>query len=516
MPRKKVDKEALPDDSVEDILVELDKCYQLHDGQKILDAQVFEHKRKRIFAQCGRNWGKSVSIAYICAKFALTNKNVGAFIICPEKEQAREIYWASGLLRGMLPDKYVAKNQQNRDDAQKGELRIRLTNKSFIKLLGADEPNRLRGIKPHFCAYDEYRDFKENAFNVMEANLIGKNATLLIGSTPPDVTGQYSELREDFISQIKTNNQSYFYLELPTETNPHISKERLQDIKRRLIAHGKMREWLREYMAKFIPGGASAVFPMFAERRDSIVKPAYVLNELIKNERQAFDWYAIFDPASSSVFAVMIAAVNKFTSQIFILKEIYEKDRYKTSSIDIWKRTNELKKLYMRDLSKWENVYDEHESWFYRDLERYEILELEGAHLDPTEKQSRDKQEDLATIKDLMLLDNKFFISDECPHLIDEFESYVTDKDGKLIKRKDHQIDNCRYLISASGFSLNEAPDYEGYLEKVRESKLEPPGFNEFITSKRKQDDWTYDLDESSILTENIIHVEDLGYGELF
>lgn len=516
MPRKKVEKEVLPEDSKETILAELDKCYKLHDGQKILDDQVFTFKKKRIFAQCGRNWGKSVSIAYICAKYALLNPGVFVLIVLPEKEQAREIYWASGLLRGMIPDKYMAKNQQNRDDAQKGELRYRLVNNSYIKLAGADEPNRLRGYKPHLCAYDEYRDFKENAYGVMEANLAGKNASLLIGSTPPDVTGQYSDLRDDFISQIKINNPMYFYLELPTETNPYIPKETLNDIKRRLMAHGKMREWMREYMAKFIPGGASAVFPMFAEKKEEIVKPSFILDELIKAEKQAFEWYAVFDPASSSVFAVLIAAINKFTSQVFLMKEIYEKDRYKTGSIDIWKRTNALKKLYLKDLSKWENIYDEHESWFYRDLERYDVLEEEGSHLDPTSKQSRDKQEDLSTIKDLMLSKNKLFISDECVNLINEIESYVTDKDGKLLKKKDHLIDDFRYLIAGSGFSLNEAPDYEGYLEKVRESKLEPPGFETYIKNRKKQDDWTYDLDESSILTENIIHVEDLGYGELF
>lgn len=511
MVRKKTEKIEFTLDPSDVIERELSQCFTLHTGQLILDDQVFKTKRKRIFAQCGRNWGKSVAIAFLIVKFALLNPSSACYIICPEKEQGKEIYWSSGLLRGMIPDKYMGLNTMNKEDAAKNELRYVLKNKSFVKILGADSPDSLRGIKPKCCAYDEYRDFKSNVYWSMEANLLGKNATLIIGSTPPDVLGHYSELREHFMKEVQRGNEMYYYLELPTETNPHITKEALNDVKRRLMAHGQMRVWEREYMAKFIPGGASSVFPMFAERREEIVKPSYLIDELVKNDKDTLDFYAMFDPASSSVFAVLICAINKYTSQIFLLREIYERDRYKTSSIDIWKRTNEIKQVYMKKLERWENVYDEHESWFYRDLDRYEVLTLEGTSLEPTSKQSRDKQEDLAIIKDLMLLDNRFFISDQCPNLINEIESYATDKDGKIVKKKDHQLDNLRYLISASDFTLNEQPNYDEYLLKKAESKAMVEGFGEFIKNRRRQEDWTSDIDESSILTEDTIFLEDLN-----
>ncbi len=515
MPRKKVTKEIIPFESKEQIQRELDAQYKLHDGQMRLYDQVFTHLRKRVFAQCGRNWGKSVSDAKISADYACLNPNSHCYIILPEKTQAKEIFWDSGLLVGMIPEKYILKNQANRKTELKSELRIRLTNGSFIKLLGADDPDSLRGIKPHFCIYDEYRDFKEGVYWSMEANLLGKNATLIITSTPPDIAGHYSELRTHFLQEIQRGKEHYFYLELPTETNPHIDKDMLADVKRRLISHGQLRVWEREYMAKFIPGGASSIFPMFADKKDGICKPSFLVEELVKNDRDALDFYAMFDPATSSVFAVLLAAINKYTGQVFILDEIYERDRNKTSSIDMWKRVNLLKERYCKRLSKWENVYDEHESWFYRDLDRYEILQTEGTELTPTQKQSRDKQEDLAIIKDLMLLDNRLFISvDKCPNLVDEIESYCTDKDGKIVKKKDHQLDNFRYLISASGFTPNEQPNYEEYLEKKKESKDMSASFDVFMKNIRKQQDWTSDLDESTVFTDNdVIFLEDLGDG---
>ncbi len=511
MPRKKAVRIVEKPDAKATIQKALDEQYQLHSGQTIVYDQVFVERRKRIFAQCGRNWGKSVSDAKIIADYACLNPNSHCFIILPEKTQAKEIFWDSGLLKGMIPDKYILKNNANKNSTLKSELRIHLTNGSFIKLLGADDPDSLRGIKPHFCIYDEYRDFKGNVYWSMEANLLGKNATLIITSTPPDIAGHYSELRTHFLSEIQRGSKDYFYIELPTETNPHIDKQMLEDVKRRLIAHGQLRVWEREYMAKFIPGGVSSIFPMFAEKKDYIWKSDYLVEELVNAEKGVIDYYAMFDPASSSVFAVMLAAVNKYTGQVFILDEVYERDRTKTSSIDVWKRVNELKQRYQKNLTKWINVYDEHESWFSRDLDRYEILDLEGTSLEPTNKQSRQKEEDLAIVKDLMLLDNRFFISSRCPNLVDEIESYCTGKDGKIIKKKDHMLDNLRYLIAASEYTPNEQPNYQEYLEKKQESKVMSLGFDTFMRERRKQEDWTSGLDESSVFNDDVIFLEDLN-----
>ena len=85
MPRKKTEKLPVKHDSEKVILQELDKCFQLHDGQQILSDQVFIHRRKRVFAQCGRNWGKSVSDAYNAVKYALLNPNSACFISCLRK-----------------------------------------------------------------------------------------------------------------------------------------------------------------------------------------------------------------------------------------------------------------------------------------------------------------------------------------------------------------------------------------------------------------------------------------------
>ena len=497
----------------EKILELLHQNFTPHAGQMLVDVKIFQQGVTRVMMQCGRNFGKSQYGAYAAVKRALTVPNSHCYIIFPEKEQGKEVLWASGVIRNMIPDKYIALNRAQKTEVLKNELRIILKNGSFIKILGADDPDALRGIKPHFVVFDEYRDFKQDVYWNMEANLLAKGATLLICSTPPDIVGHYSKLRESFVEEVHKGNKRYFYLELPTETNPYISKEDLNAIKRRLFAIGDFLIWQREYMAKFVPGGASAIIPTFIENKETIVKPAILIWEIMKPMLSHLDWYCLNDPASNSVFAVMLAAHNKFTGQLFILDEIYERDRKKTSPSDIWARVQELKRPYMKDLSKWDNTYDEAEAWFLNHLERYEILVEFNETMNPTQKQSRNKDEDLSIIKDLTIAEKKFFISERCPMLIEEIENYATNDKGLIPKKKDHQIDNLRYLLAASEYKLDEAPNYEEYLERQATAKMLSPGFHEYMQNIRREKDWTQGIDESTALFENVL-VEDLNGGE--
>lgn len=498
-------------DSLDTIRNEVAKRYQLHAGQLVPYRKVFHDGKKRIFLQCGRNWGKTNFIAFAAVEFALTNPGSHCYIIFPEKTQGYEILWASGLLRKIFPPQYVATTRTTEKAYVKSEMRITTIFDSFVKIIGADDPDSLRGIKPHFCAYDEYRDFKEGVYWNMEANLIAKDATLVIGSTPPDLVGHYSELRMHFIEESQKKDSSYFYLELPSHTNPLLDREKLEAVKRRLVSHGQLRVWEREYEAKFIPGGASSILPMYADNRSEIFVPMYIMAELMRPMASVLEWYCIFDPASSSVFGVLFIAYNRLTAQVFVVDEMYEQDRRNTSSIDMWNAALEKKKLYMKKRVKWENVYDEHESWFHRDLERYLVLEDEES-IQPTQKASRNKEEDLSIVKDVMLCKHKLFIADHCRHFDDELSSYATDSKGKFVKRKDHLIDCFRYFLAASHYTLNEEPDYAQYLKVAMQKRTPLSGFNEYIENRRMQEDWTTGIDEVNLIAkDDVIYIEDFS-----
>ena len=68
----------------------------LHSGQVQLAKAYFNENKRIIQAQYGRNGGKTESILYVAWRKALLYPNSQIYIICPERKQGKEIYWASG------------------------------------------------------------------------------------------------------------------------------------------------------------------------------------------------------------------------------------------------------------------------------------------------------------------------------------------------------------------------------------------------------------------------------------
>ena len=72
--------------------------------------------------------------------------------------------------------------------------------------------------------------------------------------------------------------------------------------------------------------------------REKFVRPHATVMRVLKKDAHKVRWYSIFDPGTESVFAVLHAVHNPFTAEIFLLEEIYEKNRNNTSSGQIWDR----------------------------------------------------------------------------------------------------------------------------------------------------------------------------------
>lgn len=478
-----------------------------HDGQIEPGKQIFNHGRRFVFLQCGRSWGKSFFEVYAHVRFCSLVANAKTYIVLPELNQARDVMWESGMFQKMIPPKFLPDDPQKAYN--KSELRVRWKNNSFIKLMGADNPDSLRGLKPHLVSFDEYRDFKEDVFDIMEPNLGINDATLLIASTPPDKEGHYTSLRDFFLKEAAAGQQDYYYLELPTSTNPYFPKNRLETTRAALIKRGEHAKWLREYEAKFIPGGVNAIFPMYGSNRQKgiLVRHATLL-EMLKRDHKKLDWYCVFDPATNSVFAVLFAAINRFTGEIFIIDELYERDQMKTGSLTMWNAAEEVKKRYNPELYDWVNVYDEQAAWFYNDLVRHHMTDF--CQMQPTDKQHRNKLEDLSMMKDLFLEPGHVYISTKCEFLDFELQNYITDKEGVPQKKDDHLIDDFRYLLGVSAYepSAEVDPDF-----KFNEDTglYEPKSFEQVMRERDNETDPERDIDMNRYTDDSVIDVEELN-----
>ena len=406
-----------------------------HDDQVRVLTPLFAHGAKDIFAQCGRNWGKTESICYALWRWAKSNPFSENYYFAPYMKQAREILWASQRMQQFGPVSWLDGNPNNT------EMRIRFTNGSFIKLDGSDNVEAYRGVKPKgLSVFDEFKDFRPEFYEAYDPNRAAYNSPLVIIGTPPERDCQFIQLANEYRLA-----KGKYYFEAPSDRNPHISREWLAKKKAELYARGEGDVWEREYMARFVPGGASKIFPMLT--RDVVV-PRGTLMKTIERDMRKLNWFWINDPAAASVFAAIFVAVNPYTKMIYIVDEIYETNQLNMTVDQIGRRGIKMRD----DIStrvEWRQIYDEAETWFSN-----EMLDRFQESFEPTFKHAMDKAHGLSLFKDA-LLQKRVMISDSCPKTYWELDNYFKDKNGKIPKENDHTIDCIRYFLAASHYELN-------------------------------------------------------------
>lgn len=448
----------------------------LHAGQLAICKEIFQNGKTDITLQCGRNWGKSTLLLYVAWRLCSLIPGFRAYIIAPERVQANEIYWASSILQDFGPRDSLLPG----DDAfSKSELRINFCNGSFIKLGGADNVSALRGFKPDFIGCDEFQDWSQDAWTAIHPNVLARKALVIKIGTPPDKECFYIKHRAGVFDEIKRGNKRFFYKEAPTSDNPIIPIDWLAELEAGFKSRGEYAIFRREYLAEYVPGGAGAVFPMF--RRREHIRDHRAVMSIIERDANQLKWYVICDPGTTSAFGVLFAAHNPYTAELYILDEIYERDRMNTSTVLIWNRVKRIRQeLYPTGEGKWRGYYDEAAAWFQREVQ-YHF----GENLYKTEKFAKTKQSNVSLFKDILNL-GRVIVSNRCENFVWELENYVTDKNGELQDENDHLIDCCMYLLSACHFKF-----LEGRKERYGITSDSP---RRGVTRIEKTDDWTEDL----------------------
>ncbi len=423
------------------ILRDLHKDWQPHDGQAAVLEAIFYGGAPLTFLQCGRKFGKTELQAYVLWRWALTRPGE-YYYFCPFQDQAREILWIPGRVKGFGPSKYVEKfNEQ--------QMRVFFRNGSSIRCDGSDNFEKYRGVNPSGIVVDEFKDFRPEWWVAVEPNLATHQAQVVFAGTPPEVQKD----QWDKLSDEGRSHKSYF--EFPSWINPHIDKDWLTKKRDQLYARGDGEIWEREYGARKIFGGPGALIPMFDRRRH--VDPHETILESIRRDRHKLQWYITADPGSASTFAVLFSCVNPLTKDIYNLDCLYETRQSDTSVGKMRERIAQKRYELNPDITTddWYQTYDEAATWF-----AMEMAQSFGEQWHPTRKAERTKEYGLSLIKD-QFLKGKRHLSDRCEKLAWEIENYVKDKHGKIPKERDHLIDCMRYESQAAGLSLLEEHEPE-------------------------------------------------------
>jgi intein/homing endonuclease len=382
---------------------------------------------------------------YVAWRFALENPKSLVYIVAPTRVQAGDIYWQPRRLQEFGPSDFL-------DDSLKSEFTIYFKNGSQIALVGADKQTK-RGTTPDLMIYDETRDIDEEFDNAMRPNLGAKNASFLSFSTPPDKECHYTRMRDYWLYQVDKQNEKYFYMEAPTEDNPIIDREFLREERERLEKTGRLAEYEREYMGKYIPGGAAAVLPMWNDYKQKIIKPHSLIMKMLDGNRKKWDFYSISDPAQSC-FAVLFMAHNPYTSQLLFLDEIYEQERIKTHTSRIWPVI--AKKAESLHAQHWSHYYDPAESWF-----QTSVYDLFDVSLFSVKKRGAKSPERVSLLKDVITTPNTLFISDRCKNLDSEWSNWCYKEDGSLPDKFDHLcLDGETKVVTPSGiYKIKDMPE---------------------------------------------------------
>lgn len=425
----------------------LHRIWTPHPAQVEIGRPLIRGESKEVFAQCGRNLGKTELVSYLLWRFAWTYAGSENYYFAPYMKQAREILWASRRVQTFGPESWVK-------EINNTEMRVTFQNGSFIKLDGSDNVDAYRGVKPRgLSVFDEFKDFRAEFYDAYDPNRAAFNSPLMIIGTPPELDGQFTKLAAEF-----ANDKTKRFFQFPTSANPHIAKSWLERKKAELYAMGEGDKWEREYEAKFVPGGSSSIFPMLSRKA---MRPHSELMAELYRDRKKLEWILWADPAGASCFAVLFCAVNPYSKRIYCLDEIYELSQQEMTVGRIWPRIKKTRDD-LWDEAEWRQGYDEASTWFAN-----EVLDAFGEGLEPTQKMKSDKLTGLSLIKDA-LLQGKLVLSDRCQKLYWEMERYRKDDSGKVPKKDDHLIDCLRYVFDSLPYSIKQEEEIipDPFLEK--------------------------------------------------
>ena len=458
-----------------DLILDLELCWQPHPAQQQIKNAVFADGKKLVFLECGRKFGKSEMLIYFLYRFALLNPNSACYFIAPYQKQARELVWSNNRIQNFFmplvdPKTNVTHKGHNREESHQiweelnekygvrvkdQEMRVIFGNGSFIKLDGADNHQAYRGVNPHIIVYDEFKDHHPKFHVGMDPNLATYDAPLIIVGTPCEGDENNQESFNgiaDYADQV--DHGAYF--NMPTYTNPYISREFLKRKKDELFARNEEDKWFREYMAKRVRSGARNIFPML-DVPDSLSETTTEIKEVTRHiipeaeirdrlnyRRREWDFFMAFDPASSTTFAVLLTAINRNTKQVLVMDEIYAVGKAETSSGQIFPKALEL-------LDKWNimyddcrMIYDNAAAWFAGEVQSRWDFGLEPCMKDIGKK----KEVRLSLIKDMLLLEECLLVSQGCIKFLWEMANYRVDENGRIPKENDHLLDDFRYILS--------------------------------------------------------------------
>lgn len=439
---------------IERVLGELAQVWEPHDHQVAFISAVLWEGVTEAAIEWGRRGGKTEGELVLYALWGQLVRGSQSYLFLPLATQAREIVWAPQKIQRCVPPNWI-------DEMLDSQMRCYWSGSKrrecWFKLDGSDNEDARRGIEPNkgILGLDEMREMAEEFLRVIGPIRAKWNNPLIMSSTPPDdltdekdpqkpnwVIALFDRVKRLYEGEKRENKKQhkYYYSHITSFDNPHLSREFLEDERRKAIERGEEDIFEREYLAMRVPRKTGRQFPMFGPQH---IRPHADLVRMVKDHPDDWRLFCMTDPAGADVWAWNLFAVNLYHKRLLCLAEIDETNHAEMVTTLIWPRVMQQMHEIEPRIDLWRKHYDDAEAWFAREMtSKYQVA------FNSSEKLKMGKREAFSLIKDLFLAD-MFFISDSCHHTIWEFQNY---ENGKS---RDHHLDLTRYTIHVSGYTPN-------------------------------------------------------------
>ena len=405
--------------------------YKPHSGQVLLHAD--NHRFKTIVA--GRRFGKTVYADNKLEKFALIDPGLYAYI-APTYSQAKLISWE--ILKFYSPIELVRKINES-------ELYIEYVSGGIVRLFGADNPDRLRGLKLKGAVLDEFQDTKRIVWStiIRPALTDFKGWADFIG-TPKGKINQLYEMfikdkdfaDNDYLSQdglkIETDSDYKSFI-FKTVDNPYIDPEEVKKARQELAP----QYFRQEYEASF-------------ENYTGIIYKEFDSRHIISIDGIKTWWQVFVGIDTGRHTAVTFLAIDE-KGRNYIFDEIYNYDGIvKNIAAEI---KHKLKR-WGRDTAVF--IIDS-ASQVKREYESNGIACLDS---------EKDVENQIAQVRGKFAQNLLFFDRDRCPMHIVEHKGYVWNEKAKKpepLKENDHTCNSLQYIISTYAGKSANTPQMEAY-----------------------------------------------------
>lgn len=481
----------------------LNRGREWNPGQAAVIRAVFKEGKKRIFIRCGRKAGKTECVSYISGRVAGLKNRAACYYLLPTLKLAKEVLWANGRVQGMIPAEWRPRFKET-------ETRVVLDTGSFIKFEGADNYAQLAGIEGDLFIFDELKDHDPRAYHNCYPNIAARDAIWIVVGSPPDNKNNFYYKLEQEIRK----DPDWAFFHWPTWDNARFlpgGMEWLTKEKARYIARGDADLWEIDFEGRYNIGGRRSLLPGFS-RDHSLVGLDVALAHIARAPQDKLEFYRIFDPSYADCFAVIWAVYDPYSHSLWILDEMYEKNRSKLATPLLWPEIV-AKSLRLFPKVFWRDIYDSAAPGFPQEV-RAQFGE--DISFRPCEKGKGDDEKYYRVLNSGFLL-RTIRVAESCFNTILEIEGCVTNDKNQMPDTDNHILDCLRYLVKTCGFERRQKQDdvilrRDGFTDPER-SIIRLPSDNPGLNSSARQTSRDFSQLERA-LSGNFGHITDMDYDE--